>query len=166
MSANSQEYNRKYYKEHKKQMIGYTTQWRKRNPQKIRGYAKINYDRSKTSGSHRYWKLLRASKRLGVQCSWPKQEFIKWYLSQDKVCFYCGRTLIETSKTDDTGLTLDRLDNTKAYEPDNVVLCCRRCNTIKGCWLTPDAMKEIAQKYVKYGLRTNRPNAAITKEAK
>lgn len=157
MSANTKEYNRKYYREHKEQMIGFTAEWRKRNPEKVKRYRQINYDKSKLSGGHRYWKLRRASKRIGIECNWGKEDFIKWYLKQDKVCFYCDRLLVETSKTIDTGLTLDRLDNTRPYEPENVVLCCRRCNTIKGAWLTAEAMREIAQKYLNYGRKTNRP---------
>lgn len=51
-------------------------------------------------------------------------------------CFYCGKDV----KTD-FGLSLDRIDNSKGYLPNNVLTCCRDCNRIRGEVLTVDEMK-------------------------
>jgi hypothetical protein len=63
-----------------------------------------------------------------------KKDFTEWYNNQEKRCVYCERTLDETQK-DGNGhysrLSIDRKDNNKGYEIDNIVLACNRCNIIK-----------------------------------
>jgi hypothetical protein len=49
-------------------------------------------------------------------------------------CDYCKGPLPET------GHGLDRKDNTRGYELDNVVPCCYDCNTMKGKFLTYEEM--------------------------
>ena len=49
-------------------------------------------------------------------------------------CHYCG------GKLNLTGCGLDRKDNSKGYEVDNVVPCCRQCNRVKGHDFTYDEM--------------------------
>ncbi len=50
-------------------------------------------------------------------------------------CHYCGkapeRIFKETAKYSYTYNGIDRVDNTKAYELDNVVSCCKECNLAK-----------------------------------
>ena len=41
-------------------------------------------------------------------------------------CKYCNQSLY-----DETGVGLDRIDNTKGYEPGNVNPCCKTCNRIR-----------------------------------
>ncbi|MHB9147689.1 MAG: hypothetical protein ACYC2U_04645 [Candidatus Amoebophilus sp.] len=48
-------------------------------------------------------------------------------------CIYCD------CAQDDIGI--DRVDNTRGYEPDNIVLCCWYCNTIKRDKLLLDFLK-------------------------
>ena len=48
---------------------------------------------------------------------------------------------------EDARLTLDRVDNTKGYELSNIVLACRRCNYMKGSWLTSEQMLDAAKRY-------------------
>jgi len=50
-----------------------------------------------------------------------------------KPCHYCGASPSNVAKgRPDRGSFvyngIDRVDNTKGYEPSNVVTCCRRCN--------------------------------------
>ena len=54
-------------------------------------------------------------------------------------CSYCGDAPYrETKKKDSYGNFIyngiDRLDNDKGYEPDNVVSCCWPCNDLKGSY--------------------------------
>lgn len=51
-------------------------------------------------------------------------------------CIYCG-------ETDWHKLGCDRIDNTKPHTKDNVVCCCKRCNTLRSNKFTVDEMKEI-----------------------
>lgn len=53
-----------------------------------------------------------------------------------KECIYCG-------EKDWNKLGCDRIDNSKPHIKDNVVPCCKRCNTIKSNKFTVDEMKEI-----------------------
>jgi hypothetical protein len=39
-----------------------------------------------------------------------------------------------------TGVGLDRLDNARGYDADNVVSCCTTCNVVRGNRFTPDEM--------------------------
>lgn len=41
-------------------------------------------------------------------------------------CFYCGDSLLEQ-----TGISLDRIDNDEGYIVSNVLPCCGRCNQVR-----------------------------------
>ena len=51
-------------------------------------------------------------------------------------CIYCG-------ERDWRKLGCDRMNNSKPHTKDNVVCCCKRCNTLKSNKFTVDEMKEI-----------------------
>ena len=73
-----------------------------------------------------------------------KDDFVEWYNSQEKICFYCKRTFEET-QSDELNrkvhrLTIDRIDNSKGYERDNLALACLRCNAIKNNYFTKEEM--------------------------
>ena len=38
---------------------------------------------------------------------------------------------------------MDRLDNSRGYEPDNVVACCPICNKVRLDHFTPDEMRQV-----------------------
>ena len=46
-------------------------------------------------------------------------------------------------------LSVDAKDNNIGYEIGNIVLACRRCNSLKSDILSFDEMREFAQKYIK-----------------
>jgi len=78
-------------------------------------------------------------------------DFVKWYEGQRQVCYYCG---VEVTKGKNrkhklTDETFDRKDNSKGYSLDNIAIACRRCNLMKGEWLTENQTLEIAEKYFK-----------------
>ncbi|MFA5048406.1 MAG: hypothetical protein WC516_05295 [Patescibacteria group bacterium] len=62
----------------------------------------------------------RVSKKRNKIFNITFEEFLSFW---QKPCFYCGSE-IET-------IGLDRIDNNKGYELENVVSCCKRCNTAK-----------------------------------
>lgn len=85
------------------------------------------------------------------------KEFVAWFKNQPLVCHYCKQPLIMTSLDNPFGgaknnrrenqLTVDRKNNDLPYMLDNIVLCCRRCNMIKGKWFSEKQMLEIASRY-------------------
>ena len=55
------------------------------------------------------------------------------YHRQDGKCYYTGAEMKITShlKADPLQISLDRIDSTRGYTPDNVVLCCLGFNLLK-----------------------------------
>lgn len=80
-----------------------------------------------------YESYRRSDKRKGMKCTttpaWIRDNIL------EKPCYYCGST---------ERIGCDRLDNSKAHTPENVVPCCCRCNLIRNDHFTPEQMKQIA----------------------
>lgn len=117
---------------------------RKEKALKLRLYkAETNYKRSESSAAYRATVQARfnggksSSVRRGL--SWTLSYEQYYALVGEGVCFYCQGDLPSQ------GVGLDRCDNLKGYEPDNVVPCCAKCNRIKGDELTKDEMVAVAQ---------------------
>lgn len=77
-------------------------------------------------------RYFRTARRFGRQFLLSKEEFIRLTSAN---CFYCEATPASRSQRHSyiyyyNGI--DRVDNTKGYEADNVVTCCTQCNTKKG----------------------------------
>lgn len=96
-----------------------------------------------------YTKLRFSAKKRNNHFSLGRDEFIAWFESQRLNCFYCGRLLSRNGGYSNDNITIDRRDNSIGYQIDNIVMSCRRCNTIKGNTFTADEMREIANKYIK-----------------
>jgi 5-methylcytosine-specific restriction endonuclease McrA len=93
----------------------------------------------------------------------PLDEFIKWYLSQDKKCFYCGITEEEIKNLLDNGklitkriktrgrkLELDRKAPNLSYDNiDNLVFSCYWCNNAKTDEFTTNEFKEVGKVFKK-----------------
>lgn len=54
------------------------------------------------------------------------EQFEQLHLSQNSKCHYCGDDIPYS------GTGLDRIDNTKGYDINNVLLCCTYCNRLRG----------------------------------
>lgn len=63
-------------------------------------------------------------KKKGLSPTLSVEEFNS-LLEKYPHCYYCEGTEIST-------LGLDRVDNSKSHELDNVVICCEKCNNILG----------------------------------
>lgn len=101
----------------------------------------------------KYWNLRSRAKYSNKEFKLSCEEFEIWFNTQDKTCHYCGIPLKfgGNNKKGNSldSLTIDRKDNTGPYSIYNIVVCCRKCNTIKGEWFSEKEMIEIANKYFK-----------------
>lgn len=89
-----------------------------------------------------------------LQMLFSAEEFIMWYESQEKKCFYCDipeKYIKEIPFCPPEGfakknrLEIDRLDNKFDYHPSNCVLACPVCNMVKGAILNELEMKEVGK---------------------
>ncbi len=101
--------------------------WQKKNVERAREIE------TKTKCKNVFKVSENRAKRLGHTWSLSPDEYASL---RDESCTYCG-SIPEANKY---GVGLDRLDNSKGYEPDNVVPCCGPCNKIRGDRLTPEEM--------------------------
>lgn len=65
-------------------------------------------------------------------------------------CVYCGDSCLNT----ETGYGIDRLDNKKGYEKNNVVACCSNCNIAKGK-KTPEEFLKWMDRLINYQRSNN-----------
>jgi len=77
-----------------------------------------------------------------------KEEFIKWFKSQDFLCHYCGQSLSVNGERQMNTMTFDRKNNDGPYSMENIALACWRCNAVKGRWFNEEEMLEIGEKYL------------------
>lgn len=84
-----------------------------------------------------------------------RDDFIRWYESQPKICGYCDLpeedlwALQNHYGSRVKRLTVDSMDNFRGYDEDNIILACARCNFIKSDLLSYEEMREFSQKYIK-----------------
>ena len=64
----------------------------------------------------------------GIQLRITREEFTKIYFSTDQ-CEICGKQLNDEKRNGGDGRTLDRIDQARSYEKDNLRILCRACNT-------------------------------------
>jgi len=100
---------------------------------------------------HRIHNTKNKAKTKGVNFTIDPHLFVGWFRLQRMNCYYCGSPLTQGKHRQHklTDMTLDRKDSKQGYSLENIVLCCRRCNMIKGNWFTEQQMLEIANKYLK-----------------
>ncbi len=121
---------------------------KKAKPDYYRAYAREYHHRYKKTTQGRCSRLRNRALSVGISFEISNKDFILWFEGQPKTCHYCGQALESgNGSTTINSLNIDRKDNLRGYTLDNIVLACRRCNCIKGNWLTYQQMREIAQKY-------------------
>lgn len=127
-----------------------------RNKDGCRAYCRAcagNYMKSyyNTTPRGKYLRFKDKAKGRGLEFNITFQEFSTWWQAQNQQCYYCGQILTapEWKKPKLTDLSIERKDNNKGYILFNIVLACRRCNLMKGSWLSEEQMLEIATKYLR-----------------
>lgn len=113
-----------------------------------REYMQSYYDQS---AKGRYNRIRENARRQKVKFTFSRDGFAIWLSTQPQICHYCKRLLRPqlgmNHPLDES--TYDRKKPSEGYSPENVVLCCRRCNMIKGNWFTEEQMLEIASRYLR-----------------
>lgn len=93
--------NKAYYKKHRAKLL-----------ERAKAYAQTPHGR--------YLDYKKGAIRRGYIFGLTEEKFLEYW---QQPCFYCGIS-IET-------IGLDRMDNSRGYEEDNIVPCCPTCNRIK-----------------------------------
>lgn len=95
-------------------------------------------------------KRVRAKERT-PSLIFEKDEFLAWSRRGEPRCAYCGiaeSDLAEIGLKSQIGLPIealgiDRLENARDYELDNIAFCCFACNKVKGNVFTEREMAEL-----------------------
>ena len=83
-----------------------------------------NYKAEAFTNKHVIWNhYVKGAQKRGINFALPKTRFNELILQP---CFYCNH------KKEGEVNGIDRLDNNKGYQEDNVVPCCETCNVMKG----------------------------------
>ena len=100
-----------------------------------------------------YNALKQIAKKRRKDFSLLYTDYLNFTFQQD--CFYCGDRILwvargrcsRKEKPPKGYLTknLDRKDNTKGYSVENCVVCCGRCNKVKGRFLSFEEMVEVGK---------------------
>ena len=90
------------------------------NPEKSRAKHRVKLKRNQNTPRQRWHDYKKAAKVRERQWDLTFEQFMTFW---QKFCYYCGDEI----KT----IGLDRIDNNKGYELDNLVSCCSRCNYAK-----------------------------------
>jgi len=92
--------------------------------------------------------MKRLFKRYIKQCA---RRNVFWNLTLEQFkeitsnpCTYCGIPPLQITRSYKYN-GIDRKNNKKGYEPENVTACCGQCNRIKGCDLSFDDMRAIGK---------------------
>ena len=123
--------------------------WANRNKEHLKKY----HSEYRKSASGIYTSLKKTLKlKSGVkELTINREDFIKWYKSQNKKCVYCGikeeglsKDIIQ-SKRFNKRLTIDRINNDIGYRINNIILACHKCNQIKNNLFTYNEMLQIGK---------------------
>lgn len=110
------QYNKKYYMENKEEIAIHGKEYRKRTKKIWKEKWKL---KGKTPGT-RYCVYKGTAKRRNINFNITIEEFMQFW---NRPCDYCGSEII--------GIGIDRVDNSKGYDMDNLVSCCAWCNKMK-----------------------------------
>lgn len=95
-------------------------------------YKRLN-DSPKSFMGDRFNKIRLRAIKEGTEFTLTKEHLIDLYDLQEGKCFYSDikLTLMTGKGRLPTGISIDRVDNSKGYTNENIVLCTSRFNTIK-----------------------------------
>ena len=102
--------------------------------------SKLTYAKYNATIEGRYRTLRRAASRRSLPLLISKEEYRS--LMDEASCFFCGCLI---NQVVGSGYYLDRINNSKGYYLNNVVVCCPKCNSLKSNNLSFEEMIFIVQ---------------------
>jgi len=99
----------------------------------------------------KYRNLKSGAKTRGIPFNITCEDFLEWLQSQPHKCHYCGidePLLASQADKKKRRLTVDRMDNGKGYEIENMCLACYRCNHFKSDFFKYEEWMRIAKDYI------------------
>lgn len=136
----------RYYYKNRERLREYSKKFIKENPER----AKIWHNKYIFSAKGKYSQIKKTRKdKLKIS----QNDFINWFNNTEKKCTYCGIKEDELKeiclklnrKLRTEKLTIDRIDNNKDYEVDNLAFACDICNQIKSNIFSFEEMKKIGE---------------------
>lgn len=125
------------------------------NKEKLKKKHKDYYDVVKNTknntlekrASFKHHQLKSTAKKRKIPFLVERHWFENWFkIKAVGNCCYCGVKLIwEKGGNTNFKASVDRINNSVGYESGNVVVCCNRCNAIKGKWFDYKQMKQIGE---------------------
>lgn len=109
-----------------------------RNKKHQKEYDREYNQKNKGTPGYRYRRSKQKAKERHIVFILTKEEFTN---ISSKPCVYCKDQMLPKGHFVSKGSHLDRLDNNRGYELDNVVSCCQVCNSIRNNFLTPEETK-------------------------
>ena len=158
---NHKEESKKHRQEHKKQISKRGKIYYKINRQKIleqaKGYRKSTkgierMQKYSIDPKHIYFVIKNSAIHRNIEFNLTEEIFNNWYNNQEQKCYYCNRSIqkikkdIKEDKRYKNRLSIDRKNNNRGYEINNIVLACSRCNIVKGNYFTEQQMLELGKK--------------------
>lgn len=120
--------------------------YRKEHRKTPEGKAAQKRSEDKYRKTDRYWTPRALYTRSKASAKQRGKSFLltleEYKTIRQRPCYYCN-DLLKNEKN--RGIGLDRLDNNRGYEIDNVVACCGSCNQIRSDQLSISEMKEVAK---------------------
>ena len=140
------QYGKEYRQKNKEEASNYHKQYRQKNKDKLDAYMEQwyqdNLERERLKEAiysrkpeRRFYVVQRSAHKRGISFLLTYDQYLGLI---ELPCHYCNNRLCEPVEA---GGGLDRLDNSRGYEIDNVVSCGKVCNHIKMDCLTEQETK-------------------------
>jgi len=126
--------------------------YREKNKGKIKTQREKNKEKKCRNPKQIYQPLLKRKNHIPIKMT--QEEFVDWYNSKPKICCYCGipenslKVIDYIPEHRRSRLQIERIDNDKGYELDNIDLACYACNMIHQKPLSFEEIREIAEHYI------------------
>ena len=125
----------RWYKENKalavKRALIYSKKLKKENPKKWHTSLYKRHRKWAQSPKGIYVRIKSNSRKRKMDVGIERGDFINWYISKIKNCYYCGIT---------GKMTIERKNNDLPYFLSNIELACDNCNKVKSNILTEQEM--------------------------
>lgn len=148
---------REYYKKHGDIQRQASLNWKRNNPERTKQYMQSWYEEHKEdrqSYNHDYGQenhdgvLERSRKRRAIRHGldefFTEEQFFEKFEHLGKKCFYCGVELTNETVTRDHYIPLAKGGNDNI---DNIVPCCKNCNSRKRNKMPEDFIKELSDNH-------------------